>query len=112
MRPSEKGGAAWPGLVVPDIQTSQIMRPVGAAEHAWFVILLERNDERRWYPDSHLTDFTAESGDPVPPEVEKGAKLAQSLLPLPFRGRVAEFIRIRRLQEMNRMSQLASWFRS
>jgi hypothetical protein len=86
------------------------MRPLEAGGTAWYVILLEGRDERRWFPETLLTDFTAaESGGPVPAaEVEKGARLARSLLSLSHRGRVAEFIRIRRLQETSKMSQQAS----
>jgi hypothetical protein len=86
------------------------MRPLEAGGTAWYVILLEGQDERRWFPETLLADFTAaETGGPVPAaEVEKGAKLARSLLPLSHRGRVAEFIRIRRLQETSKISQQAS----
>jgi hypothetical protein len=84
------------------------MRPLEAGGTAWYVILLEGQDERRWFPETLLTDFTAESGGVVPAEVEKGAKLAHYLIPLSHRGRVAEFIRIRRLQETTKISQKAS----
>jgi hypothetical protein len=86
------------------------MRPLEAGGTAWYVILLEGRDERRWFPETLLSDFTAaESGGPVAAaEVEKGARLARSLLPLSHRGRVAEFIRIRRLQETSKIPQQAS----